>query len=126
MRVIFGSSPSATIEQHKSRSVIIPRSSRESWSVTTGNEPTFPCNILLATDSAVSVGRQQIAFGVISSRTFILAPPKLLPAEQILINDIAEWPRYSRTVKLVHFVTEFVARAIRCWLRRPGLSPRPR
>src|SRR5437764_4166320 len=73
--VFFGSKPSATIEQQMSRSVIMPMSLSDSVSATTGIDPTFWSRMTCATLCAVSVGRQQTGFGVITSRIFMKISP---------------------------------------------------
>src|SRR6516162_3354545 len=75
MGVLCELSPLATTEQHRSRSVMMPMSLRDSWSVTTGMEPTPCLQSMLATFCALSVVRQQTGSGVIASRTFIEKPP---------------------------------------------------
>src|ERR1700674_3972703 len=73
--VAFGSQPEATTVQHRSRSVMIPINWRDLWSSTTGTEPTLWSRRILAAFSAVSVGRQQIGSGVITSLTFMQTSP---------------------------------------------------
>src|SRR5712692_6917586 len=78
--VFAGSRPSATMLQHKSRSVIIPSSLREDWSMTTGTDPISWSRRIFATFWALSSGVQHTGSGVMSSRIFIIFLLKYLDA----------------------------------------------
>src|SRR5258708_37734134 len=77
IEVDLGSKPCATTEQQISRLVIIPTSLRDCESMTTGMEPTLRSHMSLATCCAVSLGKQQVGFALITSLIFTEKSPSL-------------------------------------------------